>query len=431
MKMSVDPPTEPSLGIADTLGLNESDKSRRPAWLRTIVGVTIAIFAVFAISRLFGGGNDLPMYRTEQVVRGPLVVHISATGALAPLIQVEVGTEISGTVESVLVDFNQPVEKGQLLARINAERLEASTAQSRASLALAEAQRAEAEARVFEARSNLERLRRVFELSGGGVPTESELDSAQAAYDRAIANEAAAVAQIGQAQATLDGFLSDLRRARIEAPIDGIVLDRRVEAGQTVAASFQTPILFTLAGDLSEMELSVDVDEADVGLVVEGQAATFTVDAYPARSFSARVSEVRYAPRTVSGVVTYETILSVDNTELLLRPGMTATAEIVVNRVDEAILVPNAALRFTPSGWQPTDGDEVGEGLIGGLIPRPLGGTGRARDGTPRVWVLGDDEPEPLDLEVGASDGIWTVVTGSDLEVRDEVITDELEPIGS
>lgn len=431
MKMSVDPPTEPSPGIADTLGLNESDKSRRPAWLRTIVGVTIAIFALFAISRLFGGGNDLPMYRTEQVVRGPLVVHISATGALAPLIQVEVGTEISGTVESVLVDFNQPVEKGQLLARINAERLEASTAQSRASLALAEAQRAEAEARVFEARSNLERLRRVFELSGGGVPTESELDSAQAAYDRAIANEAAAVAQIGQAQATLDGFLSDLRRARIEAPIDGIVLDRRVEAGQTVAASFQTPILFTLAGDLSEMELSVDVDEADVGLVVEGQAATFTVDAYPARSFSARVSEVRYAPRTVSGVVTYETILSVDNTELLLRPGMTATAEIVVNRVDEAILVPNAALRFTPSGWQPTDGDEVGEGLIGGLIPRPLGGTGRARDGTPRVWVLGDDEPEPLDLEVGASDGIWTVVTGSDLEVRDEVITDELEPIGS
>lgn len=431
MKMSVDPPTEPSLGIADTLGLNESDKSRRPAWLRTTVGVTIAIFAVFAISRLFGGGNDLPMYRTEQVVRGPLVVHISATGALAPLIQVEVGTEISGTVESVLVDFNQPVEKGQLLARINAERLEASTAQSRASLALAEAQRAEAEARVFEARSNLERLRRVFELSGGGVPTESELDSAQAASDRAIANEAAAVAQIGQAQATLDGFLSDLRRARIEAPIDGIVLDRRVEAGQTVAASFQTPILFTLAGDLSEMELSVDVDEADVGLVVEGQAATFTVDAYPARSFSARVSEVRYAPRTVSGVVTYETILSVDNTELLLRPGMTATAEIVVNRVDEAILVPNAALRFTPSGWQPTDGDEVGEGLIGGLIPRPLGGTGRARDGTPRVWVLGDDEPEPLDLEVGASDGIWTVVTGSDLEVRDEVITDELEPIGS
>ena len=260
------------------------------------------------------------------------------------------------------------------------------------------------------------------------MPTQSELDAARAAYDRAAANESAALAQISQAQATLDGFLSDLRRARIEAPIDGIVLDRRIEAGQTVAASFQTPVLFTLAGDLGEMELSVDVDEADVGLVTEGQAATFAVDAFPGRSFSARVREVRYAPRTVSGVVTYETILSVDNSGFLLRPGMTATAEIVVQRVDEAILVPNAALRFTPSGWQPTDGDEAGEGLLGGLIPRPVGGTGRARNGTPRVWLLRNGEPERLDLEVGASDGIWTVVTGSDLRVRDEVITDELEP---
>ncbi|MGD8809599.1 MAG: biotin/lipoyl-binding protein, partial [Gammaproteobacteria bacterium] len=186
----------------------------RPAYLRAIFGLTIAIVAVFAISRQFVGGNNLPLYRTEQVVRGPLVVHISATGALAPLIQVEVGTEISGTVESVLVDFNQPVERGQLLARINTERLEASTAQARASLALAEAQRAEAKARVFEAQSNLVRLRRVFELSGGEVPTQSELDVAQAAYDRAVANEAGTSAQISQAQATLDGFLSDLRRAR-------------------------------------------------------------------------------------------------------------------------------------------------------------------------------------------------------------------------
>jgi HlyD family secretion protein len=164
---------------------------------------------------------------------------------------------------------------------------------------------------------------------------------------------------------------------------------------------------------------------------MEGQAATFSVDAYPDRSFSARVSEVRYAPRTIGGVVTYETILSVDNSELLLRPGMTATAEIVVGRVDEAILVPNAGLRFTPLGWQAGQGDEDGEGLIGGLIPRPVGGNGRGRRGTPRVWLLRDGEPDPVDLEVGASDGIWTVVTSSGVRAGDVVITDELQPIGS
>jgi HlyD family secretion protein len=357
-------------------------------------------------------------------------VEVNATGALAPLTEVEVGTEISGIVDSVYVGFNEPVTRGQVLARINTDRIEASTEQARASLAFSEAQHSEAEAGLLQAEADLGRLTRVHELSGGEVPSQAELDAARAAYDRAVAKEASAVAQIAQAQATLDGFLSDLRRARVVSPIDGVVLDRRVEAGQTVAASFQTPVLFTLAGDLRQMQLSVDVDEADVGVVREGQDATFTVDAYPDRTFQAEVAEVRFAPRTVGGVVTYETILTVDNDDLLLRPGMTATAEIVVGRVDDALLVPNAALRFTPSMAQFQEAEETEEGLMGGLIPRPMANAGHQLGRAPRVWVYRDGAPVPVDLEIGPSDGLWTAVSNNELAVGELVITDELEEAG-
>jgi HlyD family secretion protein len=209
------------------------------------------------------------------------------------------------------------------------------------------------------------------------------------------------------------------------------VLDRRVEAGQTVAAAFQTPVLFTLAGDLRKMQLSIDVDEADVGAVREGQAATFAVDAYPDSTFRARVAEVRYAPRTVGGVVTYETILTVDNSNLLLRPGMTATADIVVGRVEEATLVPNAALRFTPSDPQLTEDDQTDDGLIGGLIPRPMASATHQRGTRPRVWVLRDGAAVAVELEIGPSDGVWTVVSGGELNAGDVVITDELTAVGT
>lgn len=411
----------PSPEIADTLGLGEAAPDGGSRWRIVVVSVVL-IIALFGFARTLFGDDDGPTYRTQAVMRGELVVDISATGALAPLNEVQVGTEISGIVESVLVDFSDPVTRGQVLARINTERLDASTDQARASLALAEAQLAEAEAGVLQAEADLARLQRVFELSGGEVPSQSELDAGQAAFDRSVANRDSRLAQIAQSQATLDGFLSDLRRAVIISPIDGIVLDRQVEQGQTVAASFQTPVLFTLAGDLREMELSIDLDEADVGVVREGQEATFTVDAYPGRVFPAEVVEVRYAPRTVGGVVTYETILEVDNAELLLRPGMTATAEVVVGRVAEAVLVPNAALRFTPS--------EVlaqADGGGGGLLPIPDTNLGVDPTGPPRVWVLRDGDLVPIEVSVGSSDGVWTAVTASGLQVGDEIVVDELE----
>jgi HlyD family secretion protein len=409
-----------------TLGLDETRGSQRGTG-RIVAGTAITLGAVLALGMVgeVWGGDGPTAYRTEMVARGPLVMEVSATGALAPLTEVEVGTEISGIVDSVYVGFNQPVSKGQILARINTDRLEASTEQARASLAFSEAQHAETEAGLLQAEADLGRLRRVHELSGGDVPSQSELDAAQANYHRAVAKEASALAQIAQAQATLDGFLSDLRRARVVSPIDGVVLDRRVEAGQTVAASFQTPVLFTLAGDLRQMQLSIDVDEADVGVVREGQEATFTVDAYPEQIFEARVAEVRYAPRTVGGVVTYETILTVDNADLLLRPGLTATAEIVVGRVDEGLLVPNSALRFTPSMAQRVEAEETDEGLMSGLIPRPVASASHRRGSMPRVWVLRDGAPVPVDLEIGPSDGMWTVVSDGEINVGDVVITDE------
>ena len=431
-KAAPERPLEPSPEIAEVLGLNESKRSG-PGTGRVMVGGAIGLGAALALG-LVGqvwGGEAQASYRTEQVAWGPLVVEVNATGALAPLTEVEVGTEISGIVDSVYVGFNEPVSRGQILARINTDRLEASTEQARASLAFSEAQHSEAEAGLLQAEADLGRLTRVHALSGGEVPSQAELDAAQAAYDRAVAKEASAVAQIAQAQATLDGFLSDLRRARVVSPIDGVVLDRRVEAGQTVAASFQTPVLFTLAGDLRQMQLSVDVDEADVGVVREGQEATFTVDAYPDRTFQARVAEVRFAPRTVGGVVTYETILTVDNDDLLLRPGMTATADIVVGRVDDALLVPNAALRFTPSMAQLQQSEETEEGLMGGLIPRPMASAAPAVGREPRVWVVRDGAALPVDLQVGPSDGLWTVVSTGDLTADDLVITDELTEGGS
>ena len=417
---------EPAPDVAATLGLGESSHSRWRSG-RIAAGAAITFGALVAVA--MAGSlwrSDAPVsYRTELVAQGPLVSRVSATGALAPLTEVDVGTEVSGIVDAVYVDFNQPVMQGQVLARMNTERIEAAAEQARANLTLAEAQRAEARASVLQAEADLGRRKRVFDLSGGETPSQSDLDAAQAAYDRAVARERSATAQIAQAHAALDGHLSDLRRAEVVSPIDGIVLDRRVEAGQTVAAAFQTPVLFSLAGDLRQMQLSVDVDEADVGRVREGQESSFTVDAHPDRSFHARVAEIRFAPRSVGGVVTYEAILDVDNGELHLRPGMTATAQIIVDRIDDALLVPNAGLRFTPSSARRLQEEEAGQGMVEGLIPRPTTSGSHRRGKVPRVWVLRDEAAVPVDLETGASDGTWTAVTKGELRVGDVVIIDE------
>jgi len=263
-------------------------------------------------------------------------------------------------------------------------------------------------------------------LSGGKVPSQYDLDGAEAALARAQADEAGAKAQVTKAQATLKAEETDLAKTVIRSPINGIVLSRDVEPGQTVAASLQAPVLFTLAEDLTKMELHVDVDEADVGRVKEGQEATFTVDAYPEETFPARITQVRYSSQNTDGVVTYETVLEVDNSKLLLRPGMTATADMTVQKVADAILVSNAALRFTPPVRNDIKKEKRPDGgtVMGKLMPRPPRPQKKSSNNHPdtagtntnrRVWTLNAGHLVPIPVRTGATDGIMTEILEGDI----------------
>lgn len=373
---------------------------------------------------------EAPRYITEAVTVGTLVVKVSATGNLQPTNQVDVGSELSGIVAEVYVDDNDRVRKGQVLARLDLAKLEDAVARSRASLAVAEASVLQAQATVAEAGATLARFRQVSELSGGRVPSQTEMDTAEANLKRAQANEASARASVSQARAELQSNETDVEKASIRSPIDGVVLSRQVEPGQTVAASFQAPVLFTLAEDLSKMELQVDVDEADVGQVETGQKATFTVDAWPGRRYEAVITRVGYGSQEKDGVISYLTVLEVDNDDLSLRPGMTGTAEITTITRENALLVPNAALRYTPPAETDAAKTTTGRGLVGFLIPRPPPQVRKVRqvtaDGTPRVWTLRDGQPVAIEIRTGATNGRVTEVLGGPLEVGTQVITESV-----
>jgi HlyD family secretion protein len=415
---------DPSGDIHDTLGLTPRGRRRRVGrWLFAAL-ILVALIGV-ALRWRATPAQAISPYKTERVQKGALTVSVTATGELKPVTQVNIGTEISGIVESVDVDFNSAVTVGQTLAKVNTEKLEAQAAQARAALRSAEAKQLQSEATMAEAEAELARLQHVRELSGGRVPSKQEMDSQEATVKRARADQASTAAQVAQSQASLTAIETDMKKAIIRSPISGIVLDRQVDPGQTVAASFQTPTLFTLAQDLTKMKLIVDVDEADIGNVRVGQTASFRVDAYPDRTFSSKVSEVRSAPKTSNGVVTYQTVLAVDNSERLLQPGMTATAEVTVTHVADVLLVPNAALRFTPPAAQQAQASQGGRGFS--LLPRPPGQQRRDRsldDGQSRVWRMAGDGVEPVPIEIGPTDGRVTVLRSGDLTDGAAVIVD-------
>lgn len=421
--------------ISQTLGIDQSPGRKRHLknWLVAallIAGMTTGVVWKTAEK------SDSMQYKTQKAFRGDIVVTVSATGNLEPTNQVDVGTEVSGTVENVEVDYNDRVKVGQVLARLDTSKLEAQALKSKAALEAARAKVLETQATVSEMRDELARLRQVWELSNSKVPSQHDLDAAQAALHRAQAGEASAKAQVSEAQATLEANQTDLAKAVICSPINGIVLKRNVEPGQTVAASLQAPVLFTLAEDLTQMRLHVAVDEADVGQVQEGQEATFTVDAYPHRDFPARVMQVRYGSQTVGGVVTYETLLNVDNTDLSLRPGMTATAEITVEKVENAILVPNSAIRFSPPMKQKEAPADDG-GILRKLLPRRRhrAPTRQSKD-TPsdkrqqRVYTVQNGQLVPISISTGATDGNMTEVTGGDVAPGMELVVDMVK-VGS
>lgn len=398
---------------------------RKRVWLGALLLILIG-FGVWSSMQ----EPPKPDYITAEVESRSLDLTVTATGNLRPTNQVEVGSEVSGRIDRILVDVNDRVTQGQILAIINTDVIEDQIAQGRANLNSARAQVAQAQATLDGDQSQLNRLLEVQRLSGGRVPSAAEIDIARAAVNRGIASVAAARANVAASQAQLSTAQTSYERAVIRSPVAGVVLARQVEPGQTVAASFNTPTLFVLAEDLVTMQLRVALDEADVGQVSAGQEATFTVDAYPGRRFPARVERVDLASNNIATqaqgqqqgqqVVSYEARLIVGNSEGLLRPGMTATATIATQSTGTAMLVPNGALRFDP------EEEEEEGGVFGpqefGLEQSDEAGIGVGSRQSVHVVDANGDLRE-IEVVTGASDGRFTVVTSEELEQGMEVVT--------
>ncbi|MGB5091759.1 MAG: efflux RND transporter periplasmic adaptor subunit [Parvibaculum sp.] len=396
----IDPQMAQQLGL-DASGA-ELPKRRLPGGKWTWAGIGVVILVV--LSWLIFFRSEPIAYLSEAATRGDLTVIVTATGSVEPVNTVEIGSEISGRIDQVFVDYNDNVTKGQLLARIDTTVLMSNVEKSQASLDAAKAAVAQAQATLTEAEAKLKRSRAL--MAKGWVSKEA-LDTSTASAGRARADLDSARAKVVQAQAQLDSDKTTLAKAEITSPIDGVVIKRDIDPGQTVAATFQTPTLFSVAEDLRQMELEVDVDEADVGGVMAGQHASFTVDAYPNRPFDAVITSVRYASVTTNGVVSYTAVLSVDNSGLLLRPGMTATADIVTAERKNVLKVPNGALRFTPPD---------------ATAPAPA----KSDKGEIRktVWTLEGKTPKPVILVPGLTDGQHTEVLAGDVADGMLLLTD-------
>jgi HlyD family secretion protein len=416
--------------------LGQPRRSRWRRWRKWIlIGVPLLI-VLLLLGRCFRPAPPVH-YATAPIERHDLNVTITATGNLAPTVQVNVGSEESGLVDKVYVHNNDRVVKGQPLAQLDLSRLRDALVQSEASLQAALATVAVNRATVAQTRANLAREQQVYKLSGGKVPSLTELDTARADYARALANVAQAEAQVAQARAAVSTNRTSLAKGTIYAPVTGVVLSRQVEPGQTVAASFNVATLFTIAEDLSNMRLQVKVDEADVGELHTGAPATFTVDAYPNQVFPATVTRVDLganatptvnsagtSPTTTTTVIAYTAELSVSNPNQLLKPGMTATATIVTDSVRNVLLVPNAALRFTP----PAAPEK--KGIFGGPPEQPKNAA-VSRGARQQVWVVGaDGKPKPIAVTVGHSNGSLTEVRGPALHPGIQVITGQLAGAG-
>ncbi|MDP4539958.1 efflux RND transporter periplasmic adaptor subunit [Qipengyuania sp. DY56-A-20] len=415
--------------------LGEKPRPRWRRWMKFWLPALILLILVLMVSRCFGG-DEAPGYITEEVVLRSLDLTVTATGNLRPTNQVQVGSEVSGRIDRVLVDVNDRVVPGQVLAEINTDVIEDQITQARANLNAARAQVEQARATLEVDRAQLARFREVFEISGGRVPSQVELEQAQAAVRRGSAAVASAQASVRAAEAQLSSAVTNRNRAVVRSPVAGIVLARQVEPGQTVAASFSTPTLFIIAEDLSEMQLQVAIDEADVGQVEEGQQASFTVDAYPGRRFPAVVERVDQASSNTASeasqqanpsaranaVVSYEARLAVNNPQGLLRPGMTATATIATQSTGRRMLVPNSALRFRPEDAEQDEGGGVLNPSIGleQNEQRATIGVGSRQ----QVYVpQADGTLEAIEVVTGQSDGRLTVVRSDALKAGMEVVT--------
>ena len=353
-----------------------------------------------ALSWLFRGDNEINSYQTYKLAKGDIVEKITASGTINPISTINIGTQVSGTISEIYVDYNSKVKKNQLLAQIDPALFEATVGQKRAALSVAKAEVQVAENEMDYAKKNLERIKK---LNASRYSADKELDLAEKEYNNAVAQLALKKAQVEQNQAALDSAETELRYTKIISPVDGIVVSKEVEVGQTVAASFQTPTLFNVAEDLTKMQIEASVVEADIAKVKNGQTVEFSVDSFPDEVFIGKVTQVRNEAINTSNVVTYEVIIEVDNKDFKLKPGMTANVEIITAQKKDVFLVPNKALRFYVT-------DENGD-------------TKRYKD--KGVWVLKGLNPVRLVIKTGVADDDFTEISGENLEKGMKVILEE------
>lgn len=377
-------------------------------------------FALFVAALVAGGyfffmaGDKKSEYKyvTKEVAKGDLVLTVFATGYLQPLESVDVGTEVSGTIKEVYVDYNDVVKEGQRLARLDKTKYQSVVDKAGAFLAASEATLQNANAQLYKAKAIIERDEALRASTKGALPSRENFDSDWASYLSAKAQVANAMAQVDQAKHSLVSARYDLQKTVVYSPIDGIVLVRNVDPGQTVAASFQTPVLFTIAKDLTKMELQVSVDEADVAKIATGQKATFSVDAYPQTVFEAFIKKVRVNSEIQDGVVTYTTVMDVDNKKSLLKPGMSVDADITTQTIKGGFVIPRAALIYSPIEMK----EKEGFSLFGDRDkPSEI-------DEKPHVWVLQNAKAKKVYVKTLGSSGSTVAVESQDLKVGDVLI---------
>lgn len=396
---------------------------------------------VYAAWKTWDRTGDAPKYKVANAEAGPLTAAVAATGTLNPVVSVQVGSQVSGQIKEILVDFNSSVKYGQLIARLDPETYQHRVSQAAADVDAARAAQGVQLAEVSRARANLSNAQRDYErkktLVEKNFISPAERDTAQNTLDAARASLASAEAQVKngeaivrQREAQLAAARVDLERTSIKAPVDGIVVKRSIEPGQTVAASLQAPELFVIAKNLTDMQVETSIDEADVGRVRVGQKAGFTVDAFAGRHFEGEVRQVRKAATVVSNVVTYTVIISAANPDLSLLPGMTANVRIVTAQKDKVLKVPNAALRFRPTN----SGDEKKPAVA--VSPAPTSaasakGTGAGRGGggagggggSGRIWTIGEDgKATAVEVRLGLTDGSMTEIVSGDIKDGQEII---------
>jgi HlyD family secretion protein len=408
-----------------------------------VIAILVVVAAVVAWRMQAGSGKPKLQFETAKVEKGKIVAKVTATGTLSAIVTVQVGSQVSGRIAALYADFNSPVKKGQLIAKIDPQLFQAAVDQARANLAAAQGNLEKARVQAVDARRQAVRQK---ELAARKLNAQADLDTALATADAADASVAAAQGTVAQATASLRSAEVNLAYTSIVSPTNGTVISRSVDVGQTVAASLQAPTIFTIAEDLEKMQVDTNVAEADVGRLKPGMPASFTVDAYPGETFRGTVRQIRNAPQTVQNVGTYDAVIDVANPELKLKPGMTANVTFVYAEKDDVLKVPNAALRFRPppallgdakggqkgasgpaasGGGQGTPG-AGGPGAGAGGGGRPGGREGGGPPDRRSVWTLTGDKPSQVRIKTGISDGSFTEVAEGELQAGDTVITDAL-----